>query len=35
MSLKTIIVNDFQNYVTEDLKKNYFHIFQMTLDDQY
>ena len=35
MSLKAILVNDFHNYVTGDLKKKDFHIFQLTLGDQY
>ena len=35
LSLKAIFVNDFHSYVTEDLKKTDFHIFQMTQGDQY
>ena len=35
MSLKAILVNDFHNYVTVDLKKKDFHIFPMTYGDQY
>ena len=35
LSLKAILVNDIHSNVTEDLKKNDFHIFQMTQGDQY